>query len=138
MEKLFAFIAENGLLFGAWVAAIAMLIWHEARKGGQTLTPSQVSQLVNQENALLVDVRDSAEFRKGHLTDAINIPYAKLRDQLGSLEKHRERPVVLVCEYGSTAGAAGKILKEAGFGRIFRLGGGIMEWRNQQLPLVKK
>lgn len=138
MEKLLAFIVQNWMLASAWVAALAMLFWHEASKGGKTLSPQEVSQRVNRDGAVLVDLRDSAEFRKGHITDSLNIPLAQLASRLGELEKHRQQPIVLVCRYGQSAGAAGKQLRAAGFADVVRLRGGISEWQAQQLPLVKK
>ncbi len=138
MEKLFAFIAQQWMLVGAWLAAVAMLVWHEARKAGKSLSPSAVSQLVNRESAVLLDVRDSAEFRKGYITDAINIPLAQLSGRLGELEKHKEHPIIVICKFGQSAGTAAKVLRAAGFTNVARLGGGLAEWQAQQLPLVKK
>lgn len=138
MEKLLAFIAQQWMLVGAWMAGVALLLWHEARKGGRNLPPSAVSQLVNRDNALLLDVRDSAEFRKGHITDSVNIPLNLLNGRIGELEKHKDRPIVVICKFGQSASSAAKLLRAAGFANVSRLGGGLAEWQAQQLPLVKK
>ena len=49
----------------------------------------------------------------------------------------KQRPVILVCKMGQSAGAAGKQLKAAGFEKVYKMGGGMMEWGNLQLPTVK-
>jgi rhodanese-related sulfurtransferase len=54
------------------------------------------------------------------------------------LDKHKEKPVVVVCKVGQHSGDACKTLQEAGFEQVVRLGGGIAEWKAQSLPLVQK
>jgi rhodanese-related sulfurtransferase len=39
---------------------------------------------------------------------------------------------------GQHSGAVGKKLGQAGYSRVYRMSGGMMEWGQQQLPLVKK
>ena len=134
----FDFLAEQWPLASALVVCVLLLLFHESRRGGRTLSPNQLVQLVNAEQAAVVDLRDPAEFRKGHIVDAVNIPYGKLDERLGELEALRERPLVLVCKMGQHSSAAGKKLLGKGFPKVNRLGGGIMEWQNSQLPLVKE
>ena len=82
------------------------------------------------------DIRDKADFKAGHLVNAINIPYASLAQRMNELEKERERPIVLVCKTGQTVSMAGKMLREKGFNAV-RMKGGMMEWNSQNLPVVK-
>ena len=131
-------------LMGQWflvlplIACLGLLMQHESRKGGPTVTSQQLVNKVNQEQAVVVDVRTSDEFSTGHIVDALNIPSAKMADRMAELEPYRDRPIVLVCKMGQTTGAAGKQLRAKGFENIFRLSGGMMEWESSQLPLVTK
>lgn len=138
MELFLHFVSDQWLLFSVLSILIALLMYHEGRKSGPTVTPQQLSTLVNRQNAVVLDIRAQKEFRDGHVIDAINIPYEKLSQQLGQLESSRSRPVVVVCKTGQQAGAAVKMLKDTGFEQLYRLAGGMMEWRNSQLPLVKE
>jgi rhodanese-related sulfurtransferase len=131
------FLTEQWPLASAWAVAVILLLIHEGKRGGATVSPQQLVSLVNTEHAAVVDLRDAAEFRKGHIVDAINVPYAKLNEQAGQLEKLRERPIVLICKMGQYAGAAGKQLRAKGFTKVYRLRGGIGEWQGAQLPLIK-
>lgn len=131
------FLSQQWLLVSALAVCIALLIMHESRRGGKTVTPQQLVALVNGQKAAVVDLRDPAEFRKGHIVDAINIPYAKVDDRWSELEALGERPVVLVCKMGQFSAALGKRLLGKGFKQVYRLGGGISEWQISQLPLVK-
>ena len=110
---------------------------YERRKAGPQVSPAQLSMLMNNENAMVLDVRADKEFRKGHIVGAVNLPYAQLNDRIEQLDKHKERPVVLVCKMGTTTGSVAKRLRARGFEKVYRLNGGIMEWSASQMPLVK-
>ena len=103
-----------------------------------SVSPQQAIGLINSEQGVFVDLRDAADFKQGHIVEALNIPAAKLPARMAELEKYRERPVVLVCKMGQQSGAAGKQLKAAGFNKVYKMTGGMMEWGNLQLPTVSK
>ncbi len=137
MDKLFTFIGSHPFLVGTFLLLLVLFIRNETRRGGSSVSAQQLVDLVNRENALVLDVRDKKEFEAGHIVDAINIPYASVESRLGELKEHKDRPVVIVCKMGQHAGAAGIVLRKNGFSNVTRLTGGIAEWRNQSLPLVK-
>ncbi len=116
---------------------LALFVRNEMSRGGQTATAQELVNLVNRENALVLDVRDAGEFANGHIVDALNIPHASVASRLNELEKYKGRPVAIVCKMGQHAGSAGTILRKSGFERVLRLTGGMTEWRNQNLPVVK-
>ena len=101
------------------------------------MSPQELVNLVNKEGAVVLDVRDSKEFASGHIVDAVNVPHAVLESRLAELEKYKEKPVTIVCKMGQHAGTAGTLLRKAGFASVTRLTGGMTEWRNQNLPVVK-
>ena len=133
----FEFLAQQWILVGALAVAVALLWHHESRKSGQSLTPQQAINLVNTENGVFLDLRESGEFGQGHIVNAINIPASKLDARLAELEKYRDKPIILVCKMGQNSGAVGKKLNAQGYPGVYRMGGGMMEWGNLQLPLVK-
>ena len=131
------FLIQQWQLAGALVVSVILLAVHESRRGGPSISPQQLSRLVNDQQAAVVDLRDTPEFRKGHIVGAINIPYAKVDERWNELEKLRERPLILVCKMGQSSSAIGKRLLGKKFPQVYRLGGGIGEWQALQLPLVK-
>ncbi len=137
MALFLEFFLQQWVLFAALLAVVVMLVVHETRKSGPSLTPQQAINLVNAEEGVFVDLRDAAEYKAGHIVDAVHIPAAKLAARMDELGKFKQRPVVLVCKMGQSAGAAGKQLKAAGFEKVYKMGGGMMEWGNLQLPTVK-
>lgn len=136
MELFLEFLAQQWLLTTALLAVIVMLILHEGRKGGPSVSPQQAINLVNAQEGVFVDLRDAGEFSKGHIVGAINIPAAKLPERMVELQKYQDKPVVLVCKMGQQASAAGKQLKAANYSQVSKMTGGMMEWSNLQLPTV--
>lgn len=137
MAMVYQFLLQQWPLVGALLVTVLLLIFHESRRSGSKVTPQQLTNLVNHQNAAVIDLREQAEFRKGHIVDAINIPYAKLSERFGEIDALRERPVIFVCKLGQFSTAAGKQLLEKGFKQVYRLSGGISEWQSVQLPLIK-
>lgn len=137
MALFLEFFAQQWVLFAALLAVVVMLVMHETRKSGPSLTPQQAINLVNAEDGIFVDLRDAAEYKAGHIVDALHIPATKLAARMDELNKFKQRPVILVCKMGQSSGAAGKQLKTAGFEKVYKMGGGMMEWGNLQLPTVK-
>jgi len=137
MAQLFEFIGNHPLLVGTFAALLGLFIANEMRRGGRSVTAQQLVNLVNNENAVVVDVRDSKEFEAGHIVDAINIPHTALESRMSEIDKFKDKPLVLTCKMGQHSGAAGTALRKAGFEQVARLTGGIVEWRNQNLPVVK-
>lgn len=137
MALFLEFFIQQWVLFAALLAIVVMLVMHEARKSGPSLTPQQAINLVNAEDGVFVDLRDASEYKAGHIVDSVHIPATKLGARIDELGKFKQRPVILVCKMGQSAGAAGKQLKAAGFEKVYKMGGGMMEWGNLQLPTVK-
>ena len=135
MVDLFAFLSEQWLLVMLLAVLIAALVNVEGRKGGQALTHNEVTRLLNDDSAVLVDVRPAKEFKAGHIVNAINIPFANFARQVDQLDKHKDKTIVVVDKMGQHSGASGKILRDKGF-EVKRLQGGMMDWTGKNLPVV--
>ncbi len=137
MQRFLEFIGNHPFLVGTFVLLLALFVRNETRRGGRSVSPQQLVDLVNREGAVVVDIRERKEFQAGHIVDAVNIPNASLEGRLDELKKFRERPIVVACKMGQSSGAAGTLLRKQGFENVSRLAGGMVEWRNQNLPVVK-
>ena len=138
MERFFEFATSHYLLVGTFVALLVAWIISEMARGGKNVSPQGLSALVNQQNARLIDLRDVAEFKTGHISGSQNIPFSRIDEHMEELKKDLERPIVVICNIGHAAGAVGSKLKAAGLTQVYRLEGGISGWKSQSLPLVKK
>jgi rhodanese-related sulfurtransferase len=106
-------------------------------RGYKGLQPAGLTALVNRDNALVVDLRPSADFEKGHVPGAKNVQMSQFDPENKQLAAARALPVVLVCKAGQTSGAAAKRLRKAGFEHVYVLDGGIGAWQQAGLPLTK-
>ena len=88
-------------------------------------------RLVEQEGALLVDVRTDAEFGSGHIDGAMHIPHDQIGDRVAEVEKavggDKAKPVVVYCRSGRRSGMAKQTLESKGFTNVVNLGG-IDDW----------
>ncbi len=133
----FVFISEQWLLVSTLLVLVYVYAWREKAKAGQPLSASLVTQLLNREEAVLLDIRESAEFAAGHIVDALHIPHNKLAERLVELETHKSKIVVVADKMGQHAPTAGRLLRDKGF-EVRRLQGGMGDWLAQALPVVKK
>lgn len=136
MALFLEFLAQQWILAAALLAVAVMLFIHETRKSGPSLSPQQAINLINTEDGVFLDLRDAADYKQGHIVDALHIPAAKLPERIAELEKYKNKPIVLVCKMGQQASAAGKQLKAKEFDKVYKMTGGMMEWGNLQLPTV--
>lgn len=137
LEQLIEFVINHWILAAIWLALLIALVVTEGSKGGKGVSPQQATALINNEDAVVVDVRPKEDFRKGHLPGAINIPSRDFQRRMNELDVHKEKPIILVCKTGTSSGASGALLAKAGFKQLHKLRGGVLEWQNSSLPLVK-
>ena len=138
LEQIFEFIGNHYVLVSVFTFLLVAFIINEGKQGGAAITPGNLVQLVNREGAVIVDLREKKDFGAGHIAGAVNIPFGAIDSRKGELEAFKEKPVVLVCEMGQSAGAAGRKLRTDGFVDVRRLSGGMTEWNASNLPVVKK
>jgi rhodanese-related sulfurtransferase len=129
----------NGLLFAVALVSGAMLLWPLVRRGtgGPWVNTARATEMINREDALLVDVREANEYGAGHILGAKSLPLARLADGAGELGKKKDRPLIVYCDSGDRAAKAAAALKKHGFTRVANLSGGLGAWRQAGLPVEK-
>jgi rhodanese-related sulfurtransferase len=140
MQQLFEFFGNHPFLGSAWLAFALLLlisIIKTMTSGTKSLTPLMATQLINKEEAQVVDLRSVADFNKGHIHGSLNIPFTKLKDSTKDLEKYKQSPIIMVCNTGMQSGSAAILLRKHGFEQVHKLKGGIQSWSGDNLPLAK-
>ncbi len=141
MERLIEFVANHPLHFVALGVVLGAIVWVEVRRlmqGAQDVGIPQAVRLINDEDAVVIDVREDAEVASGRIPNAKHVPLSVLRQRVQELERYRDRPLVLVCRSGSRSSTAASILRKAGFERVYNLKGGMLAWENENLPKSRK
>ncbi len=140
LHRLPEFLGNHLYLTLAFVGVLVALLVSEAQRfarGYTALTPAGLTQLINRDNALVIDVSAQAEFDKGHVPGARHLLPSQVDPDGKELSKSRETPVALVCRTGQASAQVAQKLKKAGFAKVFWLDGGIAAWREAQMPLAK-
>ena len=137
IAQIFEFIGNHLILVGMFVFLLIAFFVHEARRSGATVSTSVLVNLINKEDAMVLDVRDSKEYREGHIAGSLNIPYTSFDKRSTELGEFKEKPLVVVCKIGQHSGTVGRKLGQLGFEDVRRLSGGMTEWSSAGLPVVK-
>lgn len=136
---LLQFLLDKNNIFIVGVAVVAgvMLAFPSLRKGRSGgVSPTVATQMINQRQAVWVDVRPTEQFQAGHIAQARSVPLDDLDKKAAALPKNK--PLVVVCESGrDSARAAAKLLK-LGFTEAVPLEGGMRAWAAANLPVTQK
>lgn len=138
MEKLPEYVANHPWLVSLAVIAAVLVIVFEIRARRDAfagISPQDLIRLQNQ-GALIIDLRNPEAFSAGHIGGARRMDSAEMLTAGDSLKKFKEKNVVVYCESGSTGAAAARVLLRQGFKQVFNLKGGITGWRGENLPLA--
>ena len=133
------FVLDNiGWILAAVVSG-GMLLWPLARRGvgGAWVSTLQATQMMNREDALVIDVRDADAYAKGHILGAKSIPLADLGRRAADLDKHKSKAVIVSCQNGDRSASAAATLRQSGFARVHALNGGFAAWQQAGLPVEK-
>lgn len=139
-DALIAFAAQSPILSSIFVVLTVALVYTEVARlfvGYKTVSPAQLTNLINRESALLVDVSAIAEFEKGHILGAKHVAMSQFDPDNKLLAKAKELPVAVVCRTGQSSSEAAKRLHKAGFTRVYWLNDGLNAWIQADLPLTK-
>ena len=138
MPQLVEFVVNHWPLFVALVAILALLVYNLLFGSKGSIDPLQATQLINHEGATVVDVRPTADFSQGHIINALNLPMNGFKNQIGTLQKYKDRPILVNCRSGSQSSMACQQLRKEGFQSVYNLRGGILAWQSANLPLTRK
>lgn len=138
VEQLIEFVTNHWILVSIFVALLVALAVVESQRAGRRVGPQEAVMLLNRDEAVVVDIREKKDFSEGHIKGAIHIPMAKLKESDNQLRKHSDKLILLVDKAGQHSGMAVKELPKDHGLNVARLAGGMMEWRNANLPVTTK
>ncbi|MEE3170942.1 MAG: rhodanese-like domain-containing protein [Pseudomonadota bacterium] len=138
MDRLFEFVVNHYILVSLFVAFLVAILILESRRGGAKISAQGAVNLINKDEAVVVDIRDRKEFGEGRITGSINIPLNSLKSRVNELSKFKDKQIIVADKMGQHSAMAVKQLNAEGFSNVSRLNGGIADWKASNLPLVKK
>ena len=114
-----------------------MTAWRAADREVQTIElidTDDLARRMQNEELLVLDVRDEDEFAEQHIPGSVHIPYAHLPERMAELP--RDATIAAICSGGKRSGLAASILQREGFDRVLHVAdGGVGTWRRSGHPL---
>ncbi|MFN2359903.1 MAG: rhodanese-like domain-containing protein [Marinobacter sp.] len=138
MERVFEFAVNHYILVSLFVAFLLAILVLESRRGGAKISAQGAVNLINRDEAVVVDIRDRKDFNEGRITGAINIPLNSIKSRASELKKFKDKQIIVADKMGQHSAMAVKQLKAEGYTNVVRLNGGVADWKGSNLPLVKK
>lgn len=138
MDQYIEFATNHYLLAFCLICVIFLLIQDLLANSFtryQNVSPLIAVTKMNDDNILVLDVREPNEYGKTHIENALNVPLGKLDEKLSTLEKYKAKPIIVTCQSGARSAAACKTLTKAGFAQVFNMQGGMQSWEDNNLPI---
>ncbi len=134
--------APGALLAGVCLFILLFVVWPRFRswrrgKGRPVLDPVQVDELLLGPGALVVDLREPAAFRAGHIRGSLHVPFPDLATRFPRPDPTARRAMVLVDETDALSHQAYDLLVGRGFDWLYVMQGGMKAWRRANRPLAK-
>src|ERR1700692_4762451 len=109
-------------------------ILDEERKSINQIDIDQARKMIEQPGTVLIDVRESDEWRQGPIPQAIGIPRGFLELRVEEKVPDHKTPVILQCASGTRSLLAARSLRELGYENVYNLTGGFNAWKDRGLP----
>jgi len=141
MDQVIEFAGNHLLMVGGFLAVLGLLIWTEVMRkvqGLTELTPAQAVSWINDPDTVIVDISPVAEFNRGHIVNARNLPASRLAKPDAEILKLKDHKLLVVCKNGQTAIPAAGSLRKMGAANVAVLKGGMTQWRGDQFPVTTK
>ena len=134
------FVQKNIWLVIAAVVSGALFVWPSVARlfsRAREVGVAQAVQLINRKDAAIIDVREPAEFKAGHIPNARNIPAGQIKERTKELGKFKSKPLLLVCQTGNRSAQVCASLQKDGIGEPVALSGGMAAWQQAGMPVEK-
>src|SRR5512142_3023946 len=116
-HRLPEFIGNHTLLVILFAAVLLAFISSEVARlfrGYREVTPGTLTQMINRDNPLVVDLSSLQDFEKGHIPGARHVAMSQFDPENKDLAKVKDMPVAVYCKTGTASAQAAARLVKAG------------------------
>lgn len=117
----------------------------DARAQIREIDADTAAEMLDQQDVLMLDVREPYEFERAHIPAAVLVPRGTLEGaadpnnphRIEALYTARARTIIVVCETGARSALAADTLQQMGFEDVYNLAGGLKLWEAEDLDLER-
>jgi rhodanese-related sulfurtransferase len=138
VAQIFEFSSNHPILVLSFVALLGLILFTEFRRVTQkhkNIGPVAAISLINNEDPLLLDVREQSEITGGMINESMHIPMSAFARRVAEMDQHKDKSVLVYCRSGNRSGGACRTLTNRGFENVYNLSGGIIAWQDAHLPV---
>ncbi|MDB5079827.1 MAG: Rhodanese-like protein [Chloroflexi bacterium] len=103
--------------------------------GLKEVTPQKAQEMLDQGEAVLIDVREPDEYQEVHAKNARLIPLGSFAQRLA--EVPQDKDVLIICRSGGRSAQACMVALQSGLNRVYNVQGGTLGWVQAKLPSEK-
>ena len=132
------FLQGELLLTGTLFALIILLIvnlYSEKYRKYQVVDTNGAVSLMDDDELIILDVREEKERKAGFLSNDINIPMGQVKAKMGSIDKSKN--ILVYCKSGTRSDRIADILTKNDFQKVSSLKGGFNAWLKADLPIQR-
>ncbi len=138
MERILEFSINHWDLVLSLLFIIAMMFGGQVMRrirGYHEVDASGAVMLINHQDALVLDVREQSELKDGVIVDSVHMPLSAFAKRVDEISNYKDKTVIVGCRSGHRSSSACAKLRKQGFENVYNLRGGIMAWKNANLPI---
>ena len=132
------FLQSELLLTGTLFALIILLIvniYSEKYRKYQVVDTNGAVSLMDDDELLIIDVREEKERKAGFLSNDLNIPMGQVKAKMDTLDKSKN--ILVYCKSGTRSDRIADILSKKDFQKVSSLKGGFNAWLKADLPIQR-
>ncbi|MCS5592829.1 MAG: rhodanese-like domain-containing protein [Gammaproteobacteria bacterium] len=135
MTEIIDFLMDQWIFSGTLVALVALLIYGERPKKYQVVDTNGAITLMDDDNLIILDVREEKERKTGFINSATHIPMAQVKGKLDTFDKNKK--ILTYCKSGMRSNTTAELLCKNQFKDVYSLKGGFDAWQKAGLPINK-
>ncbi|MBK4764870.1 MAG: rhodanese-like domain-containing protein [Pantoea sp. Brub] len=140
MQEIIDFISNHLIISSIWLFLLISLLVISINKSFskiKIIECNEVIELMNKQDAIIIDLRPYQEYCKGHILGSINLVIDDIKKKnFNILEKYKIKPVILICTNAQNAFSISSYFTKNNFNKVYALKDGIANWNNKHLPLI--
>ena len=140
LEQLPEFVGNHPVLSLLFIGLLGTLIYTEISRKFRRfaeVSSSQLTLLINRQDATVLDVSAQNDFEAGHIVNALHMAASQVEPEAKPLAGLKDKPLAIYCRTGTTSEQICGRLSKQGFNQLYWLKGGLQTWVSDQLPVTR-